>query len=177
LHMSLSKHHTYKVKNGNRNYALFGRYQRSNACVYFPDELPPDFPKAIPAPWYQNTTIPEEKAPRIPNYNLSCPNHHWLVRNQPPLTTLQGNEVDKLYQSRLKSLLSVDDLVEEMIQTLDDLEILDNTYVIFTSDNGFRLGQFRIPGTNRGSFISIISNQFCFCTQLGFPPRVKASSL
>lgn len=103
------------------------------------------FPKAIPAPWYSNSTIPEQKAPRTPNYNLSCPDHHWLVRNQPILTDQQGEEVDKLYRSRLKSLLSVDDLVEETIQTLDDLDILDNTYVIFTSDNGFRLGQFRMP--------------------------------
>jgi N-acetylglucosamine-6-sulfatase len=105
----------------------------------------PGFPKAIPAPWYENSSIPEMKAPRTPNYNLSCPDHHWLVRNQPILTQLQGEEVDKLYQSRLKSLLSVDDLVEGMIQTLDELDVLDNTYIIFTSDNGFRLGQFRMP--------------------------------
>eukprot|EP00980_Cylindrotheca_fusiformis_P030282 scaffold24620_cov137-Cylindrotheca_fusiformis.AAC.4 len=105
----------------------------------------PGFPKAIPAPWYESTSIPEEIAPRTPNYNLSCPDHHWLVRNQPILTNMQGEEVDKLYQSRLKSLLSVDDLVEGIIETLDELEILDDTYVIFTSDNGFRLGQFRMP--------------------------------
>lgn len=106
----------------------------------------PGFPKATPAPWYQNVSILEDKAPRTPNYNLSCHDHHWLVRSQPPLTTLQETQVDDLYRTRLKSLLSVDDLVEEMIQTLDELGVLGNTYVIFTSDNGFRLGQFRIPG-------------------------------
>ncbi|CAJ1934958.1 unnamed protein product [Cylindrotheca closterium] len=103
------------------------------------------FPKAIPAPWYENCTIPETIAPRTPNYNHSCPDHHWLVRNQPPLTQLQGKEVDELYQSRLKTLLSVDDLVEGLVQTLQDLDLLENTYLLFTSDNGFRLGQFRMP--------------------------------
>lgn len=105
----------------------------------------PGFPMAIPAPWYQNATVGKEGAPRTPNYNASCPKHHWLVRQQSPLSTLESSKVDELYRSRLRSLLSVDDLVEETIHTLDDLGIIDSTYVIFTSDNGFRFGQFRMP--------------------------------
>lgn len=105
----------------------------------------PYFPQTIPAPWYHNVTIPEKMAPRTSNYNLSCPDHHWLVRNQPPLTLLQGQQVDKLYQTRLKSLLSVDDLVESIVQTLEEVNMIDNTYIVFTSDNGYRLGQFRMP--------------------------------
>lgn len=100
---------------------------------------------AIPAPWYQNTTLVEQLAPRTPSYNYSGTNHHWLVRTQPPLTTLEAQKVDELYVSRLKTLLSVDDLVHDLVHELDRLEVLDNTYVIFTSDHGYRLGQFRIP--------------------------------
>ncbi len=103
------------------------------------------FPMAIPAPWYQNTTLVEKLAPRTPSYNYSGTNHHWLVRSQPPLTTLEAQKVDELYVSRLKTLLSVDDLVHDLVHELDRLKVLDNTYVIFTSDHGYRLGQFRIP--------------------------------
>ncbi len=103
------------------------------------------FPMAIPAPWYQNTTLVEERAPRTPNYNYSATNHHWLVRTQPPLTTLQAQKVDELYVSRLKTLWSVDDLVHDLVHELDHLKVLENTYIIFTSDHGYRLGQFRIP--------------------------------
>jgi len=36
--------------------------------------------------------------------------------------------------------LSVDDLVELVIKALDDNRLLDNTYVVFMSDNGYHLG-------------------------------------
>jgi N-acetylglucosamine-6-sulfatase len=104
------------------------------------------FAKAIPAPWYSNTTINETKAIRTPNYNCSTDNHHWLIRNQLPMTDREANEADTLHVSRLKALMSVDDLVDDLFQLLDDHDILDETYVIFTSDNGFHLGQFRLPG-------------------------------
>ena len=105
----------------------------------------PGFPMAIPAPWYQNTTLMEKNAPRTPNYNHSASDHHWVVRTQPPLTTLQAQKVDELYVSRLKTLMSVDDLVHNLVHELDRLQVLENTYVIFTSDHGYRLGQFQIP--------------------------------
>lgn len=101
----------------------------------------PGFPVAIPAPWYSNTTLPEESVPRIPNYNYSASDHHWLVRSQPPMTLEEGQRVDDLYVSRLKTLISVDDLVDALVSELP----LDNTYILFTSDNGYRLGQFRMP--------------------------------
>ena len=43
--------------------------------------------------------------------------------------------------SRWRTLLSVDDLVDEVITTLDAGKLLNNTYVIFSSDNGFHLGK------------------------------------
>ncbi|OEU19142.1 hypothetical protein FRACYDRAFT_164211, partial [Fragilariopsis cylindrus CCMP1102] len=101
------------------------------------------FPTAIPAPWYTDTIIKEMMAPRTPNYNTTGSTSqnpkHWLIRQQTPITQLEEVKIDDLYISRLKSLLSVDDLIEELITTLGptDLNILDNTYIIFTSDNGY----------------------------------------
>ena len=95
----------------------------------------PGFPVAIPAPWYTTTEVANHQAPRTPNYNASCPNHHWLVRQQSPLTEMQAKHVDQLYQSRLRTLLSVDDLVEDLISTLETAGVLHNTYIVFTSDN------------------------------------------
>ncbi|CAB9518863.1 Extracellular sulfatase SULF-1 [Seminavis robusta] len=105
----------------------------------------PGYPLSIPAPWYANTTIPEQMAPRTPNYNLSAQDHHWLVRSQRPLTKVEAQKVDDLYVSRLKTMISVDDLVQDLFQRLEQLQVLDNTYILFTSDNGFRLGQFQMP--------------------------------
>lgn len=61
------------------------------------------------------------------------------------MTEVEGEKIDELYVSRLKTLISVDDLVEKLILKLTEWNVLNNTYVIFTSDNGYRLGQFRMP--------------------------------
>jgi N-acetylglucosamine-6-sulfatase len=142
---------------GNTSLAWITRHVESSSTKPFLAYIAPKAPHladvpggegfafSIPAPWYANTSIPEHQAPRIPNYNLSAPDHHWLVRTQKPFTKLQGEKVDELYVSRLKAMISVDDLVQELFQTLEQLRILDQTYVLFTSDNGFRMGSFKMP--------------------------------
>lgn len=43
---------------------------------------------------------------------------------------------------RWQTLLSVDDLVEKIIQRLEVRGELDDTYIFFTSDNGYHTGGF-----------------------------------
>ena len=106
----------------------------------------PGWPVAIPAPWHDtNRSFPWVRAPRTPNWNSSCPAHHWLIRTQPPLTAEQADRSDELYRSRLGSLLAVDDMVVEIVDVLGALEVLDHTYIAFTSDHGYRFGQFSMP--------------------------------
>lgn len=61
-----------------------------------------------------------------------------------------GDEFDEgdantLFQQRVRSLQSVDELVEEIIDMLEKNNQLENTYIIFTSDNGFHMGEHGIP--------------------------------
>ncbi|KAL0269306.1 UNVERIFIED_CONTAM: hypothetical protein PYX00_007088 [Menopon gallinae] len=91
------------------------------------------------------------KAPRTPNFNKSPgASKHWLVR-QPPnvLTSDIIKEIDKAFRDRWETLLSVDEMVDGIIRLLKQLDALDNTYIIFTSDNGFHLGQFALPWDKR----------------------------
>lgn len=54
---------------------------------------------------------------------------------------------DEFYRLRLASLAAVDDLVNEVFEKLEEHNLLDNTYIIYTSDNGFHMGQHRMdPG-------------------------------
>lgn len=48
------------------------------------------------------------------------------------------------YQRALESLLSVDEAVERIVGALDEAEVLDETVIVFTSDNGFLQGEHRI---------------------------------
>lgn len=64
--------------------------------------------------------------------------------------TQTGDEFDEddanaSFQKRIASLQSVDELVEGLIQTLAENGQLENTYIIFTSDNGFHLGEHQLP--------------------------------
>ena len=102
------------------------------------------WPVAIPAPWHQNT-FTGTRAPRTPNWNYTCTTCHWLIRTQPTMTMEQCTRSDALYVSRLEALLSVDDTVSDIIHELSELNVLNNTYVIFTSDHGFQFGQYGMP--------------------------------
>jgi N-acetylglucosamine-6-sulfatase len=52
---------------------------------------------------------------------------------------------------RLEQLMSVDEAVGSLIAELERTGELDNTYVVFTSDNGYFRGEHRIPS---GKFLS-----------------------
>ncbi|HEX5713618.1 MAG TPA: sulfatase-like hydrolase/transferase [Solirubrobacterales bacterium] len=55
------------------------------------------------------------------------------------------------YQKGLESLRSIDDGVQQVINTLGAMQRLRNTYIIFTSDNGFFYGEHRLTG---GKFLA-----------------------
>lgn len=52
---------------------------------------------------------------------------------------------DEFYRSRLRALQAIDELVEGVVKLLDDHDVLENTYIIYTSDNGYHIGQHRLP--------------------------------
>jgi N-acetylglucosamine-6-sulfatase len=52
--------------------------------------------------------------------------------------------LEEEYQRRLRTLQAVDDMVETIIHTLKAQGVLDQTYVIYTSDNGFHMGEHRM---------------------------------
>ncbi|MBI5650000.1 MAG: sulfatase [Chloroflexi bacterium] len=98
---------------------------------------------ATPAPRHANL-FADAKAPRPPNYNeedvSDKPNY---IRLRPKLTNREITRIDEEHRKRLQSLQAVDDLIETVINSLKQTGQLDNTYIFFTSDNGFHLGNHR----------------------------------
>jgi N-acetylglucosamine-6-sulfatase len=89
--------------------------------------------------------FPTATAPRTPSFNQADVSAEplWL-RERPPLPPEIVAEVDERHRTRLRSMLGVDDLVGTVVQALQDAGKLDNTYIFFTSDNGFHLGTHRL---------------------------------
>jgi len=68
------------------------------------------------------------------------------VQETPRLSATLRKQVRARYRDRLTSLGAVDDLVARIVDTLRDERALRDTLVIFTSDNGFLLGEHRLRG-------------------------------
>jgi len=98
----------------------------------------------IPAPQYSKN-FSDMVAPRIPSYNIPAPDKHWLLRINPQnLSTNTKNNIDDAFRNRWRTLLSVDDLVSNTLDVLKKKGELDNTYIFYTSDHGYHLGEFAL---------------------------------
>lgn len=85
-------------------------------------------------------------APRTPSFNeADMSDKPPLISALPLLTATQIAELDVKYRLRLRSMQAVDEMVAGVIDALASTGILTNTYVIFTSDNGYHMGQHRFP--------------------------------
>src|SRR6185295_6488695 len=88
------------------------------------------------------------KAPRTPSFNeADVSDKPEGIREKALLTKGDIALLDSLYRRRLQSLQSVDEAVAALITTLEKAGQLDNTFIIFTSDNGFHIGQHRLLGS------------------------------
>jgi N-acetylglucosamine-6-sulfatase len=87
----------------------------------------------------------ESKAPRTPSFNEDdvSTKPAW-VQTQSALTPEHERRIDELWRQRMQTLLAVDELVRSIVDALKASGQLGNTYVFFTSDNGFHLGEHRV---------------------------------
>lgn len=95
---------------------------------------------STPAPWYSHT-YPFVRAPRTASYNVSAADHHWAVAAQPAIDLLVELNMDVIARHRLQTLLTVDDMVREIVELVDKKGATAETYFFFTSDHGFHMGQ------------------------------------
>jgi N-acetylglucosamine-6-sulfatase len=102
---------------------------------------------ATPAP-ADLKRFPDASVPRTPSFDEAdvSTKPEW-IRRLPRLSSRAKELDDELYRNRLRSLQAVDRGVASLIKELDRSGQLTNTYVVFSSDNGFHIGQHRMfPG-------------------------------
>ncbi|MQA07839.1 MAG: sulfatase-like hydrolase/transferase [Pseudonocardiaceae bacterium] len=107
---------------------------------------------ATPAPRHEHA-FPGLRAPRDPAFNEAdiSDKPAWL-RDQPRLPTAQQASIDRSYRKRAQSLQAVDDMLGRFRDTLRATGQAPNTHIVFTSDNGFHLGQHRLAPGKRTAF-------------------------
>lgn len=87
------------------------------------------------------------QAPRTPSFNeADVSDKPPSVRDLPLLTDAQIDSIDHEYQTRIEALQAVDEGIGQIVDALIARGELENTYIVFTSDNGYHLGQHRFLG-------------------------------
>src|SRR5215207_5494347 len=64
--------------------------------------------------------------------------------SQTHLNAKQIAPMEDIYRNRLQSMLAVDEMMGRIVDTLKESGELENTYVFFTSDNGWHAGEHRL---------------------------------
>lgn len=98
-----------------------------------------------PSPTYKDTLTDLE--PYAPD-SLNEPNvsdKTGFVQGLEELSDEELADVETIRQSSLETLLSVDESLATFIDTLEEAGELENTVIIFLSDNGYHWGEHRIP--------------------------------
>jgi N-acetylglucosamine-6-sulfatase len=102
---------------------------------------------ATPAPRHKDA-LKDVELPRPPSFDEEdvSDKPDW-VRDNRPLGQNQIAPMQDLYRKRLQSMLAVDDMVGDLVDALRRSGELDDTYIFFTSDNGWHAGEHRLtPG-------------------------------
>lgn len=134
----------------------------------------------IAVPGRHRDAYPDARAPRPPSFDEAdvSDKPSWMAGKR-PLKPEEVDFFDQRHAARLRSALTLEDLSRSVISALKRTGQLEDTYVIFTSDNGYHMGIHRTraakwtpymeahevpfvvrgPGVNRGeSFDELVAN-------------------
>lgn len=133
---------------------LYSTDDLASQALSFIDSTPSDTPffayvsyTAPHSPWklparHANLTVPSP--PDRPNFNEAdvADKPAW-VRQQPLLTAAQKTADRANRQASYKTLRAVDESIEAMLERLASTSRLEDTVVVFMTDNGFSYGEHR----------------------------------
>jgi hypothetical protein len=75
------------------------------------------------------------------------------------LTAQQAYREDLGWRNRSASLVDLDEMIGVIIDGLVGLDVLDDTIVFFTSDNGYHLGEHKMPFGKGGKVVHVTYKQ------------------
>lgn len=131
---------------------------------------------SIPAPRHEGL-IENLEYPQKPSFQV--------IDGKPALVfekaTVPGEEFEwydanAFFTDRAATLLAVDEMIVEIVQTLEQAGQLEDTYIIFTSDNGFHMGEHAFSGGKGLPYIEDVNVPF-FIRGPGIEPGTTVTQM
>jgi N-acetylglucosamine-6-sulfatase len=99
-----------------------------------------------PAPRYANAAA-DLQYPKNAAYGLLPVDPPAWLGWRKPLTAAEQASITTIYRKRVEADLSVDDMIGSIERELRAKGVARSTYLVFSSDNGFHMGEYRLtPG-------------------------------
>jgi N-acetylglucosamine-6-sulfatase len=110
------------------------------------NDIPRDRPNPVPAPRHQGLYEDVELERNQAFDERDVGDKPAWVQALEPLRPVLKTRASLLYRGQLAALRAVDDMIGRLVAELRRAGELENTVLVFTSDNGLLLGQHRILG-------------------------------
>ena len=116
----------------------------------------PHSPYAAPARY--DSAFTDVTYPRTPSFDEEdVSDKYGLSAVRQPVTDAKAAEIDEAFRKRVRSVQVLDANVGALVRRLEAQGTLDNTYVVFTSDNGYNMGEHRLDIAKYNQFEETVS--------------------
>jgi arylsulfatase A-like enzyme len=151
VHFSLLEHYTDWLS---ERAEKFIEAQQDSSQPFFMHIAPWDTHEPLYIPLRHRGAYLGQRAPRPPSFDEAdlSDKPSWM-RDEPPVYARRAAEYDQLQVKRMQSALTLEDLCTNVLEALERTNQLDDTYLIFTSDNSFHLGLHRIGETKATPYV------------------------
>ena len=127
--------------------AEFIEDQRDSSGPFFMQVSPWDTHSPLVAPERHRGAYAKARAPRPPSFDeADVSDKPTWVREKDPLREWGLAQYDRHHRARMRGALTLEDLSRDLVAALARAGRLDDTYLIFASDNGYHMGLHRIRG-------------------------------
>ena len=100
----------------------------------------------------------DARLPRPPSFNeKDVSDKPDYVGNWPRMDNEDIRQLTSDHRNRLRGLLTVDNAMKNLVRTVDEAGELNNTYIVYWTDNGYMMGQHRLK-YKRHPYIEALSH-------------------
>lgn len=104
--------------------------------------------------------FPHAVVPRTPDFNPDIANSASWLKTLPKQNSSNIDSNDHFYRQRLRALQAVDEIIPRIVLKLEFFDIRKETYIIYSTDNGYHIGQHRLQPGKQCAFETDINVPF-----------------